>query len=512
VSGEAAPYLEIEGLGKTYPGVVALSDASLTIDHGEIVGLVGKNGAGKSTFIKIMAGAVQPDHGTLKINGMEQRFVRPHDSTLAGLSFVHQELEEVGDLTVAENIFLGLGYPKVGGFIRWKKLYADAARILGRLGADIRPDVQARTLAPVGQRMVMIARALAAEAGFIALDEPSASLPQEEIDHLHGVIRRLAADGVCVMYVSHRLEEILELTQRTVVMRNGTIAADMPTADLTRPELVDLVTGAVTIATTPSRVRMSSSSGAIEPVLTVERLIGPVISDDIRFDLRAGEILGIAGMVGSGRTEMLRALFGANRGSSATVRLGGREVTITSPRQAIREGILLLPEDRRREGSVLTMSVRHNLTLPTLKGQRWVGALPFPSPQREHATALRVIDDLRVRTATDKVEVRTLSGGNQQKIVVGKWVDLPSKVLMFDEPTQGIDVGAKAEVFQIMDRLAKTGRGLLLVSSDFSELVAVCDRVLVLREGHLVGEFTGDDITESNLVRACYAHDDAVTP
>lgn len=502
------PFLEVRGVGKSYPGVTALRDASLVADRGEIIGLVGKNGAGKSTLIKILAGAVRPDQGTVLIDGVAQSFARPHDATLAGLTFVHQELESVGDLTVAENIYLGLGYPKVAGQIRRKKkLYRDAEQILARLCSDVRPDVPARTLAPVGQRMVMIARALAVNAGFIALDEPSASLPEEEIEQLHRVIRGLADDGVCVMYVSHRLEEILGLTRRIVVMRDGSIAAEKPTASLSRAELVDLITGSVAISPLSKHRELGADERPGVPLLRVRRLEAPLISRDIRFDVHEGEIVGLAGMVGSGRTEVLSALFGAVHGSSAQVELDGREVTIRSPRQAIHQGVLLMPEDRRRQGNIVSLSVRHNLTISTLKRQRVARGMPVPSPAREHATALRLIDDLRIRTASDKVEVRTLSGGNQQKIVIGKWLDLPSRVLMFDEPTQGIDVGAKAEVYEIMSRLAKAGRGILLVSSDFSELVAVCDRVLVLREGHLVAEFAGDAITESALVRACYAQD-----
>jgi ABC-type sugar transport system ATPase subunit len=459
-------------------------------------------------LLKILAGAVQPDEGELTVAGERQVFRQPHDATLAGLAFVHQELALVGDLSVAENIFLGLGYPSRGRLVQWSRLYDDARAILGRLDAQIRPEAPARTLTPIEQRLVMIARGLAFKIGLIALDEPSAALPQEEIAHLHAVVRTLAADGIAVIYVSHRLDEILSLTQRVVVMRDGSIVTESPTSELTHADLVKLVTGDMAtsevLATKPAEHAPTDDAPV---VMRVARVRAPRLRGAIAFDVRAGEILGIAGLVGSGRTELLRSLYGADSESSSDIVLDGRSMTIRSQHDAIREGIVLLPEDRRREGNILGMTVRSNLTLASLKDQRAVPALPFPSAARERRTAQERIKDLRIRPASDEAVVRNLSGGNQQKVMIGRWLGRPSRVLLFDEPTQGIDVGAKQEVFGIISQLTATGSAVILVSSDFSELIANCHRILVLREGRLVGELRGSDINETRLLHACYAQE-----
>lgn len=500
------PFLEVEGLSKGYPGVIALQGASVSIRAGEVVGLVGKNGAGKSTLIKILAGAVAPDAGTIRINGVEQSIGSPHAATEAGLAFVHQELGGVADLSVAENIFLGFGYARRGPFVAWSRLRREAQEVLDRLGSDISPAAPMGSLTKVQQRIVMIAHGLVHKAGLIALDEPSAALSQEEIDHLHAVIAKLSAEGIAVVYVSHRLDEILAITSRVVVMRDGALVARHPTAELDRAKLVHLVTGENQDLNLgrDQRGRPPLAPDA-EVVMEVREVTSPALRGPISFALHRGEILGIAGLVGAGRTELLRALIGADTGASAQIKLGGREMRIRSERQAVREGLILLPEDRKGEGNVLNWSVRENLSLATLPQFRAVPWAPVPSARKERTMALERIDELQILTPSDEARVSQLSGGNQQKVLVGKWLGHASQVLMFDEPTQGIDVGAKEEIFENMESLAMAGRGIIFVSSDLSEIVTVCDRVLVLREGELVSELSPPDIGDKQILEACYA-------
>ena len=504
VGTQQKPFIVIKGLVKRYPGVLALDHADGVIVPGAVVGLLGKNGAGKSTLIKILAGVVQPDEGQIFIDGEPVRFHGPLDASRRGLAFVHQELTDVPNLTVAENIELGLGYPKTAGIVRQRALRLKAAAVLDRLGADINPKRKLGTLSIAERRLVVIARGLATNARLLVLDEPTASLTDEEITHLHAVVRLLRDEGVAVVYVTHRLQEVYAVTDDIAVMRDGKIVFEAPTAEVDQGALIEHITGARRAMRT-ERPQPSPDGGEREELLRVENLGRPGVVEDVSFVLRAGDVLGIAGLVGSGRTELVRMLFGADRHTSGRILVRGKPVKIGGPRDAMRAGVALLPEDRRHQGTVHTFSVRKNITLPTLSRFRHVPALPLPSRSRERAASTELIRRLDIKVSDQEHPIRNLSGGNQQKVVLAKWLESGASVLIFDEPTHGVDVGAKEEVYRLMVELAAAGKGVIFISSEFPELVGICNRVLVLREGRLVGEFENEAVTETALVERCYA-------
>ncbi len=496
----SAPLISVQGVRKEFPGVVALDGASLDLHAGEVIGLVGKNGAGKSTLIKVLAGVEQPDAGHVLIDGEPVSLSTPHDATARGLAFVHQEISQAQTLTVAENVLLGLGYPKRGPLVSWRQLHARTREILARLDARIDPGELVARLSPAQQRLVMIGRALAQKARLLVLDEPSAALTEDEIEQLHKVVAHLASEGVTVIYISHRLDEILAVSSRVIVMRDARVVADHATAELTHRRLVELITGGATdiVRTRAERDRPAPAADAATLLSYQSEATG-----GFSVSVRSGEIVGLAGLVGSGRTELVRALFGAEGGREHAT-IGGVATNVARPADAIRAGMVLLPEDRRSEGNIGTFSVKRNLTLVSLSRLRVARWLGIPSGRREAQAAAAAIERLDIRTASPDTPVRWLSGGNQQKVMLGKWLALDARVYIFDEPTVGIDVEAKEEAFRLIDDLARRGKGVVLISSDFSELVAMCDRVLILKEGRIVAERRGGEITEVALVGACY--------
>jgi ABC-type sugar transport system ATPase subunit len=503
----SVPLVEGRGLSKAYPGVLALDDVSFDIEAGEVVGLVGMNGAGKSTLIKMLAGAGTPDAGTIFVDGEATQLGSPQSATQVGLAFVHQELADVPNLSVADNVFLGLGLPKIGPFIKERELHSRAKTLLELLEAQISPRAKVGVLSPVQQRLVMIAHALAQRARMIVLDEPSTALTGAEVEHLHSIIRRLSEDGKAVLYVSHRLSEIRSLTSRILVMRDGKMVDNRPTSDVSHAELVRLIVGSSSAGIDIKR--RARATPAEEPNQTELLRV-----DDVRVEplvkrasltINAGEVVGIAGLLGSGRTEIARVIAGALRPTAGRIVLKGDEVKLRSPADAINAGVVLLPEDRRAEGNILDLTLRENVTLPSLKRVRLNRFLPMPSRAKERRTTASVSKELQIRSAGSETPVRWLSGGNQQKVLFAKWLTRGADVLVLDEPTQGIDVGAKEEIFDVIDRLRAEGKGVLFISSDFSELVRICDHVVVLREGETVARFSGDEITEHSLVEACYS-------
>jgi ABC-type sugar transport system ATPase subunit len=488
------PFLEVRGLVKQYPGVLALDRASMRIPGGAVLGLVGKNGAGKSTLIKILAGATRPDDGEILIDGEGVDIHNPHHATTLGLAFVHQELSDVPNLSVAENVELGLGYPKRLGLVSRRRLYAKVRDVLAELGAeDIHPATPVGSLSVAQQRLVMIARGLAASARLLVLDEPTASLSNEEIDHLHVVVRSLAKTGVAVVYVTHRLDEIFEVTDQVAVMRDGREVFEGPTSSVDKASLITHITGSRDAAVEYRERRVLATEKG-EELLRVEGVSLPGIVDDVSFSVRAGELLGIAGLVGAGRTELVRLIFGADRRAAGRIVMRGKERRIGTPRQARRAGIALLPEDRRTQGTVLNFSIRKNITLAVLPQFRLARMMPLPAVGRERQAA-----------AAMEHPVRQLSGGNQQKVVLAKWLQSGADVFIFDEPTHGIDVEGKEEVYRLMEELALRGHGVIFISSEFAELVGACNRVLIMREGRIVDELESDEITEAALVERCYA-------
>ena len=497
------PFLIGRQLVKQYPGVVALDHADGAIRKGVILGLVGKNGAGKSTLIKIFAGAVQPDEGEVLIDGEPVKLTHPQQAAKLGLAFVHQELADVPNLSIAENIELGLGYPKrFRVFVNKRALRRKTREVLKRLRVDLDPSTPVASLSLAQRRLVMIARGIAADARLLVLDEPTASLTDDEIKHLHDVLRSLRDEGVAIIYVSHRLDEIFAITDYVGVMRDGQVVFNARTRDVTMTQLIEAITGSADAA--PERRQPRPPSAAGEELLRVENLTVPDVVEDASFVLRKGDLLGIAGLVGAGRTELMRLIFGADRPAAGRIHVNGREVKIRSPRDAMRAGIVLLPEDRRHQGTIQTFSVRKNVTLPTLSRYR-LGRLPLPSTRRERASTRDLIKRLNVKVAHEEHPVRYLSGGNQQKVVLAKWLESGADVFIFDEPTHGIDVEGKEEVYKLMEELAESGKGVIFISSEFTELVGACNRVVVMREGRLVGELEGDAITDAALVERCYA-------
>jgi ABC-type sugar transport system ATPase subunit len=503
----STPFLQTRGLTRQYPGVLAVDRVDLDINPGEVIGLVGKNGAGKTTVIKMLAGAEKPDAGTILMDGEAVEIRNPHHATELGLAFLHQELLDAPNLSVAENISLGLGYPRRGGLlVDWRRLNQSARVVLNMLNANIDPRVKVSKLSVVKQRLVMIARAVNRKARLVVLDEPTASLSEQEIRHLHEVINWLRERGVAVLYVSHRLDEILAITDRTVVMRDGRLVADQPTTTLDRAELVALITGGRAGLTAASRRQAVGIGGRPDTpdVLRVEDISAPGVVEDCSLDLREGELLGIAGLVGAGRSEFVRLLFGADPRQGGKIFISGEEADIRSPKMAMRAGVALLPEDRRTQGAVMGFSVRKNITLATLRRHRIRDSIPAISVASERAAARDAVDRLGIRTPHIEQPLLLLSGGNQQKVVLAKWLERGAKVFVFDEPTRGIDVEGKEEIYRLMEAIAAERNGVIFISSELEELVAVCQRVVIMRSGRIVGQLEGEAVAEERIIQECF--------
>jgi ribose transport system ATP-binding protein len=488
--------LETRGVVKTFPGVRALDRVSVQVREGEILGLVGENGAGKSTLVKVISGLYQPDAGEIFFRGERISHQSPAHAVKLGIEVVPQELSLATALSAAENMFIG-NYPARATRVRWREVYR-AARVMGdRLGlhADLRRP--AGSLSPAHQRLVMIGRALARDVKLLIMDEPTVSLPEEEVDLLLGVIRKLRDEGVTVIYVSHRLEEVLALTDRTTVMKDARVVGTHPTATLDKPQLMSLIVGRALSEIYPEHGRPLSE----RPLLRVRGLSGGKVRG-ISFDLLPGEVLGIAGLVGAGRTEVVRMLFGADRRESGEIELDGEPARVRNPRDAIRHGLALLPEDRRSQGGIVQLSVAANVTLPSLRRFAW--ARTVVRQKLERRTVRERVDELRVVTPTTRQPLKFLSGGNQQKALIAKWLMTGARVFIFDEPAVGIDVGAKREIYALIAGLAVRGAGVIVISSELEEIVGLCQRVLVLREGRLVGELRGDEVSEASILQLCF--------
>lgn len=491
------PLLQVVEVSKHFPGVQALDRVSLALRAGEVLAVVGENGAGKSTLMKVLAGIYQPDHGELVLAGQPVRFSNVGQALHAGISLIHQELNLAENLSVAANLFLGREKLWAGpfGFLSRRRMDEEASALLGRLGLECAPQTRVGDLA-VGQRqMVEIAHALALKARILIMDEPTSSLTQRETERLYEVIERLRRDGVAVVYISHRLAEVQRLADRAVVLRDGKNAGELARAEINHANLVRLMVGRE-LQQLFQKQHTGPAAGA--PRLEVRELRyegGP--ATPVSLEVRGGEVVGLAGLVGAGRTELAEALFGVRRVTAGTVLLDGQPVTIRSPAQSIRAGLLLVPEDRRYHGLVLDDSVQHNIGLPNLDR---LSVLGLVAERREAALAGEMCQRLRVRTPGVRQTVGLLSGGNQQKVVLGKWLARAPRVLIFDEPTRGIDVGAKSEIYALMDQLAGQGVAVLMISSDLEEVLGMSDRVLVMHEGRLAGQLTRDRLSEQAIM------------
>jgi ABC-type sugar transport system ATPase subunit len=488
-----APAVSFERISKRFPGARALEDVSFAIAPGSCHALCGENGAGKSTLGKILAGIHSPDAGCLALFGQPVAFSGPEQALAAGVGMVHQELAFCENLSVAENLCLG-ALPASRGFVDPRAMRRKAESMLAAIGAQI--DVRRRVgeLTTGQQQMLQIATAVGTGARVIVFDEPTSSLSQHEADKLYELIGRLRDRGVTSIYVSHRMEEIFRLCDTVTILRDGAHVATQPIAELTQASLVQMMIGRSLEEYFPSHIHAQIG----EELLRVECLSSPGKFENLSFTLRAGEVLGFAGLVGAGRSEMAQALFGLDRAAIGRVYVRGQALDLGGPRHAMRAGLGLVPEDRKRQGLVLVMSALANTTLPILgRLSRW----SFIRRTAERALVGTYFERLRVRAGSVDVVTAALSGGNQQKLVLAKWLAAQCQVLMLDEPTRGVDVGAKAEIHLLIDDLASKGAGVILISSELPEVVNLCTRVIVLREGRIAGELPRAAATQDALMR-----------
>ncbi len=489
---EPEPVLHMHGICKRFPGVQALQDASLQVLPGEVHVLLGENGAGKSTLMKILCGQYAPDAGTVTLAGRAIRPATPLEAERLGLVMIHQELNLVPGLTVAENIYLG-HEPTRNGLILGESLRRGARELLHKLRCDVDPGTPVAELSVAAQQLVEIARALREKARVLVMDEPTAALSEAEIEALFQVIRSLCSDGVPVVYISHRLKEIFAIGDRVTVMRDGHTVGTRR-VDQTEPdELIRLMVGRAIAEQIPKRaVRIG------EVVLEVQDLVCRGMPEPISLTVRSGEILGVAGLMGSGRTELARAIFGADPTDRGTIRVAGRTLPGHDPTASISAGLGFLTEDRKQQGLVLQRSVTENITLTILDDVSRLGVLDLLA---EHDRARDLIETLKIRAASLDQEVSHLSGGNQQKVVLARWLAAHCRVLVFDEPTRGIDVGAKAEIYELIGDLVEHGVAVVLISSEMPELLGLADRVAVMHEGNLEGILPRNEATQERIMQ-----------
>ena len=483
--------LDIANLTKTFPGVKALGDVSLRVRPGEVHALLGENGAGKSTLLRIVSGVMKPDSGTIALDGTVLSLRGPLDARRAGIAMIHQELQQVPELTVAQNMFLGRALTRGGLFVDRAAQERQAAAALARLDPAISPAAPIRSLKVAQRQIVEIARALLENARVIAMDEPTSSLTPSEFERLAAVIAQLAREGVSIVYVSHKMDEVFKVCSRATVMRDGALVGEVDLATTTEGAIVSMMVGRA-LATAQHR-----SSATDEVTLAVRNLTAGTRVVDASFDLRRGEVLGIAGLIGAGRTELLRLIAGADRPTSGTVTLDGRRISTRNPRAAIAAGIGLVPEERKRDGIVPQRSVVNNVALPSMKRFAPRGFVRRGALRR---SASEILQGINLRPFQLDRPIRLFSGGNQQKAIIARWIAAGSRILLFDEPTRGIDIGAKAEIYALIERLAAEGRSVIVVSSELPEIIRLADRVLVMRQGRIAAELGRHEISEQAIV------------
>lgn len=482
--------LEIKGVSKSFPGVKALESVDIEIREGEIHALVGENGAGKSTLIKILSGAYRKDRGEIIFDGTPIDIRNPHHAQQIGISTIYQEFNLANHLTVTENILLGQ-LPKRGPIVDWTTAKKTARAILDELGVNMDMDALVGTMPVAEKQLVEIAKALAHKSRVLIMDEPSAVLGEKDMEKLYQVIRSLKARGITIIYISHRLIEIFDIADRVTVLKDGGLVGTKDISEVTMPGLVKMMIGRDLKDVYP---RWTRSFGDV--LLEVKNINRPGILQDVSFNVRAGEIIGIAGMRGSGRTELVRAIFGADP-HSGTITLSGQDLRIHSPGEAISHRIALATEDRKAEGLFLQSSMKNNITISGLKNISWS---IFISTKKELSKVLNLIKTLVIKTSGPEFPVANMSGGNQQKVILARWLNIGAKVLILDEPTRGIDVGSKYEIYQIMAKLTEQGAGLIMVSSELPEILGMSDRILVMHDGKLVKELPRAEASEEVIM------------
>ena len=494
MSGPTSPgnvLLEMQGIGKTFPGVRALEGVHLRVKDGQVHALLGENGAGKSTLIKILSGAYAKDEGQILFEGQPVEIRGPHDAQALGISTIYQEFNLARDLTVAENVFLG-HLPTRRGRVDWSTVKARTREILDTLGVDFSVDAPILSLSVAEQQLVEIAKALNRKTRILVMDEPSALLGEKDLENLFRVVRSLQAQGIGIVYISHRLREIFELADEVTVLKDGRYISTQRVSDVTMDDLVKLMIGRDLKDVYPKR---SVEHG--EVLLEVSGLSQSKLLRDISFQLHAGEIVGFAGIVGSGRTELARAIFGADP-SSGEMRIDGKPYKPHSPAAAIRMGVALITEDRKAQGLFLQLSVRVNTTIAGLRRLTRLGVINFG---KELILVKRMIQELRIKTPTPSFPVVNMSGGNQQKVVLARWLSVGTRIFLMDEPTRGIDVGSKSEIYQIMDELTRQGVGIIMISSELPEVLGMSDRIMVMRQGRIVKELSRADASEEAIMQ-----------
>jgi ribose transport system ATP-binding protein len=489
------PVLQMRGIRKQFPGVVALDDVSLELRAGDVHVLLGENGAGKSTLVKILSGAVAKDAGELVLDGQRVEIAGPDHARRLGISIIYQELTLVPHLSVAENIFLGKA-PRRWGFVDWRRMKEEAERLVRGLGLTLDVRRPAGELGLAEQQMVELARALADRARVLVMDEPTSALTGVEVEQLFATIARLVAAGVAIVYISHRMNEVFEIGHRVTVLRDGRNVATRLLADVTATDLVQMMANRDLPDQYPER---RATRG--RELLKVEGLSRRGTLHDINLSLHAGEILGIAGLVGAGRTELARAIIGADPVDAGRITIRGEVARMPTPAAAVRHGVGFLPEDRKAHGLVLGLSVQRNIGLPN---HRRTSKWGLVHRGRERDDAERMIDQLRIKTPNPDRIARWLSGGNQQKVVLAKWLAGHAEIFIFDEPTRGIDVAARRDIYDLMNSLLVRGAGIIMISSDLPEVLGMSDRILVMRLGRIQAEFVGTSVSETELMHAAF--------
>lgn len=488
-------FLRMEGIFKAFPGVQALQDVTFEVDRGEIHALVGENGAGKSTLMKILTGALPRDEGHITLRGLPAEIDTPSDAQALGISMIHQELSLIPYLTVGQNIYLGREpSARIAGFIDWPTLYAQAQKLLDRLNVDVDARAEVQDLRIAQQQMVEVAKALSLNADLIAMDEPTSALTERETEVLFAVMRSLKAQGVSIIFISHRLEEVFQIADRVTVLRDGQLIGTAPISELSQDRVVQMMVGRELGEMYP-KAELQRQELVLEAIDLHDgrELLG------VNLRLHRGEILGVAGLVGAGRTALAETLFGIRPAVAGEVRVEGQSLKLNSPAEAIRVGMGFVPEDRKLQGLFMNMAVRENIVLSAMDKVTHWGFVNFA---RADQLAGEVVERLDIRTPSLRQRVRNLSGGNQQKVIIARWLTLKPRVLILDEPTRGIDVGAKREIHALMNQLAQEGVGVLMISSELPEILGVSDRILVMHEGRVTGEFARDQATQDDIMRA----------
>jgi ribose transport system ATP-binding protein len=485
--------VELRNISKSFGGITALKNVTLKVLPGEIHALVGENGAGKSTLMKILSGAYTKDTGQIFIDDTEVQIRNTHDSKKLGIGIIYQEFSLVPELSVAENIFLNqLG--SAGMWLQWGKLKKKAEELINNLGFSIDPSLKAAALSIAQQQIVEIVKALSEHVRVLILDEPSAVLGTQEIQKLFDTLKKLKEEGVAIIYISHHLSEVFKIADRITVLKDGTSSGSSPVSETDRDSIIRLMLGRSLDAMYPLRDSVIGE----EALKVVDISQGEKVKK-VSLSVKEGEILGIAGLVGSGRSETVRAIFAADKREKGRIFLSGKELKLRSPRTAVRMGIGMVPEDRKQHGVILSLTVKENISLTNY--QEITGFLGFIKAKKESSNSAELIRKLTIKTENENQEVSKLSGGNQQKVVLAKWLNRNCRVMIIDEPTRGVDVGAKVEIYNLINELSQKGVAIIVISSETSELIGICDRIIVMRKGQIQGELTKKEFSEEEILR-----------